>query len=75
MLGKVLSVNIPRGQDCGFVQYERKCDAAHAVVYLHKYITPMHSLRMSWGRLVVEKVAARAAVRAGLKWVEGRHMT
>ena len=35
----------------------------------------MHSLRMSWGRLVVEKVAARAAVRAGLKWVEGRHMT
>ena len=75
LLGKVLSVNIPRGQDCGFVQYERKCDAAHAVVYLHKYITPMHSLRMSWGRLVVEKVAARAAVRAGLKWVEGRHMT
>lgn len=74
LLGKVLSVNIPRGQDCGFVQYERKCDAAHAVVYLHKYITPMHSLRMSWGRLVVEKVAARAAVRAGLKWVEGRQV-
>lgn len=73
-LGRVLSVNIPRGQDCGFVQYERKCDAAHAVVYLHKHMTPAHSLRTSWGRLVGEKVAARAAVRAGLKWVEGRQM-
>lgn len=68
--GIIRSVNIPRGQDCGFVQFLRKQDAARAITEMQGAQTAAGTLRLSWGRTVGEKAAARAAVRAGLRWVE-----
>ncbi|PKI85699.1 hypothetical protein MVES1_000261 [Malassezia vespertilionis] len=68
--GQILSVNIPHGQDCGFVQFVRKEDAARAIAKLQRSPVAGGSLRLSWGRNIGEKAAARAATRAGLRWVE-----
>lgn len=68
--GPILSVNIPRGQDCGFVQFARKEDASHAITEMQNFPVAGGTLRLSWGRSVGEKAAARAATRAGLRWVE-----
>ncbi|WFD36680.1 hypothetical protein MCUN1_003567 [Malassezia cuniculi] len=68
--GKIVTVNIPRGQDCGFVQFTRKDDAALAIATLQNYPLAGGLLRLSWGRSISEKAAARAAARAGLRWVE-----
>lgn len=68
--GPILSVNIPRGQDCGFVQFAHKEDAARAIAEMQNCPVAGGSLRLSWGRSVGEKAAARAATRAGLRWVE-----
>lgn len=68
--GPILSVNIPRGQDCGFVQFARKEDAARAIAEMQNCPMAGGTLRLSWGRSIGEKAAARAATRAGLRWVE-----
>lgn len=68
--GKILSTNIPRGGDCGFVQFSRKDEAARAIVHMQNYPFAGGTLRLSWGRNVNEKAAVRAATRAGLRWVE-----
>lgn len=68
--GPILSVNIPRGQDCGFVQFARKDDAARAIAEMQNCPVAGGALRLSWGRSIGEKAAARAATRAGLRWVE-----
>ncbi|KOS15550.1 ngr1 protein [Malassezia pachydermatis] len=68
--GPIQSINIPRGQDCGFVQFARKQDAARAIAEMQGYQVAGGALRLSWGRSIGEKAAARAAVRAGLRWVE-----
>lgn len=68
--GHILSINIPRGQDCGFVQFARKRDAARAISEMQRFPIAGGTLRLSWGRGVSEKVAARAATRAGLRWIE-----
>lgn len=68
--GPIHSVNIPRGQDCGFVQFARKEDAARAISEMQNCPIAGGTLRLSWGRSVGEKAAARAATRAGLRWVE-----
>lgn len=68
--GKIVTINIPRGQDCGFVQFARKSDAANAIIRMQNYPHAGGMLRLSWGRSMSEKAAARAATRAGLRWVE-----
>ena len=68
--GKIITINIPRGQDCGFVQFARKSDAANAIIRMQNYPLAGGMLRLSWGRSMNEKAAARAATRAGLRWVE-----
>ncbi|WFC98915.1 hypothetical protein MYAM1_001648 [Malassezia yamatoensis] len=68
--GPILTVNIPRGQDCGFVQFARKEDAARAIAEMQNCTVAGGQLRLSWGRSISEKAAARAATRAGLRWVE-----
>ena len=68
--GPILTINIPKGQDCGFVQFARKGDAAAAIATMQNYPLFGGSLRLSWGRSINEKTAARAAARAGLRWVE-----
>ena len=69
--GPIQSINIPRGQDCGFVQFASKQDAARAIAEMQGFqIVGGGALRLSWGRSVGEKAAARAAIRAGLRWVE-----
>lgn len=69
--GPIQSINIPRGQDCGFVQFANKQDAARAIAEMQGFqIVGGGALRLSWGRSVGEKAAARAAIRAGLRWVE-----
>lgn len=70
--GPIHSINIPRGQDCGFVQFAHKRDAARAIAEMQGYqLSGGGALRLSWGRSLGEKAAARAAIRAGLRWVEG----
>ncbi|WFD32303.1 hypothetical protein MSPP1_003348 [Malassezia sp. CBS 17886] len=68
--GPIVSVNVPRGHDYGFVQFCRKDDAAQAIASMQRYEVAGGNLRLSWGRNVGEKAVARAAVRAGLRWVE-----
>ena len=68
--GPILTINIPKGQDCGFVQFARKGDAAAAIATMQNYPLFGGFLRLSWGRSINEKTAARAAARAGLRWVE-----
>ena len=74
--GPIHSINIPRGQDCGFVQFAHKRDAARAILEMQGYqLSGGGALRLSWGRSIGEKAAARAAIRAGLRWVEGSTAT
>ena len=68
--GPIVTINIPKGQDCGFVQFARKDDAAAAITTMQNYPLSGGSIRLSWGRSISEKTAARAAARAGLRWVE-----
>ncbi|XP_047983336.1 polyadenylate-binding protein RBP47-like [Salvia hispanica] len=53
--GEVVSVKIPAGRGCGFVQYEKRSNAEDALHRLNGTIIGKQKVRLSWGRSLNNK--------------------
>lgn len=53
--GEILSVKIPAGKGCGFVQFANRNDAEEALQKLNKTVIGKQVVRLSWGRNLANK--------------------
>ncbi|KAG6406554.1 hypothetical protein SASPL_134158 [Salvia splendens] len=53
--GEVLSVKIPAGKGCGFVQYANRSNAEEAIMRLNGTAIGKQTVRLSWGRTMSNK--------------------
>uniref|UniRef100_A0A0C9RQ08 TSA: Wollemia nobilis Ref_Wollemi_Transcript_4163_1675 transcribed RNA sequence n=1 Tax=Wollemia nobilis TaxID=56998 RepID=A0A0C9RQ08_9CONI len=53
--GDLVSVKIPVGKGCGFVQYSSRASAEEALQRLHGTIIGQQTIRLSWGRSPANK--------------------
>lgn len=53
--GDLVSVKIPVGKGCGFVQFTHRSCAEEAIQKLHRTVIGQQSVRLSWGRSPVNK--------------------
>lgn len=53
--GELMSVKIPAGKGCGFVQFAHRASAEDAIQKLHGTIIGQQPVRLSWGRSPVNK--------------------
>lgn len=53
--GELVSVKIPAGKGCGFVQFTQRACAEEAIQKLHGTVIGQQSVRLSWGRSPANK--------------------
>nr|GMD90417.1 polyadenylate-binding protein rbp47 [Ipomoea batatas] len=58
--GDVISIKIPVGKGCGFVQFANRSSAEDAIQKLNGSVIGKNTVRLSWGRTPANKQQARA---------------
>ncbi|TYZ60090.1 hypothetical protein PybrP1_000671 [[Pythium] brassicae (nom. inval.)] len=65
VIGDIVSVKVPPGKGCGFVQYTTKEAAEVAINQLNGAVIGGVKIRCAWGRSAAVRAAAAAAVSTG----------
>lgn len=63
--GEVLSVKIPVGKGCGFVQFSNRSSAEESIQQLNNTVIGKSTLRLSWGRTPANK---QSRMDSGNQW-------